>query len=86
MVSENLLFSTPNIQQKLADLEIEYTVFSRNQIIPNETLLKHLKAQNIKNYAFLAPYETGKDEARLREYGKEVLYGIYADNLSMLSS
>jgi hypothetical protein len=81
MVSENLLFTTPDIEQKLTDLGLTFTVFSRNQIAEHKDLLQRLKAQGIKNYAFLAPYETGKDEAWLRDYGKEVLYGIYADSL-----
>jgi hypothetical protein len=84
MVSENLLFNTPDIEQKLTALAIEYLVFSWDKIAPNQSLLQRLKAQGIKSYAFLFPYEPGKNESWLREYGKDTIYGIYADDVEML--
>jgi hypothetical protein len=84
MVSENILFTTPDIEQKLTALNIEYLVFSWDKIAPNQDLLQRLKTQGIKSYAFLFPYETGKDESWLQEYGKDTLYGMYADHLDIL--
>jgi hypothetical protein len=87
MISENLIFSTPDIEERISDFTNftnVYLVFSREQIAEHTALLQRLAAQGAKSYAFLYPYETGKDERWLQTYGKGILYGIYADDITSI--
>ncbi len=86
IVSENLLFTTKNILQKLQDYEITRVAISRRSLDKYTTLLEQIKGLGIKIYVFHVNFDEGKDEKWVleNEIGKQgtwLAYGMYADDL-----
>ena len=85
MPSDELVFGTPHIEKKLANLNIKYLAISRRNIETHQALLKRVKEDGIKTYAFHINYDQGKDEQCVWEYERAYIYGMYADKLDILS-
>jgi len=81
--------STENIEQILADKNIEYICSSRIYGIPgNENLFRRLKSKGIKNYVFHLeqPVNGQPAEHYVWNYEMDVCFGMYANNLDLLDS
>lgn len=68
-----------NIVKKLLNLNIQYIALSRKTIYKNKSLLKELRNNNIKTYAFHINFENGKDEKYVFCNELDYFYGFYAD-------
>ncbi len=84
MPSENLVFQTPGIKEKLSGLNIGYIAISRRYIANNKDFLKKLKKKNVKTYVYHVNFEQDKDEKYVLENEIEYVYGMYADNLDLI--
>ena len=84
MPSENLIFETPDIEEKLSDLNIRYIAISRRAIEENKDFLKRIKEKGIKTYVYHVNYDAGKDERYVLENEMDYICGMYADNLDLL--
>ncbi len=91
MPSDNLIFQlngdsthVPDIEKKLAGLNIRYISFSRRLIENNKDFLKKLKGKNIKAYAFHIGWDEGKDERYVLENEMDYISGMFADNLDLI--
>ena len=85
MPSENLIFGTPDIEEKLSFLNIKHIAISRTLIENNKEFLTGLKEKGVKTYVFHVNYN-GKDEQYVLENEMDYIYGMYADNLDLLLS
>ncbi|MDR0282529.1 MAG: hypothetical protein LBI53_04425 [Candidatus Peribacteria bacterium] len=86
MLSDNLVFETPNIEKKLVDLPIQYLAISRRNIASYQNLLKRIKNKGIKTYVFHVNFDEGKDEQWVWDQEMDSVYGMYADDLDLLST
>ena len=91
MVSENLIFETPNIEQILENKNVKYICMSRYyHIAGNEDLLRRLKKKGIKNYVFHlelpVPIPEQSAEEYVWNYEMNFCYGMYANDLDLLTS
>ena len=86
MPSQNIVFGTRNIEQRLDDLNIKYIAVSRRVISGNEEFFKQLKNKNIKTYVYHVNFDEGKNEKYVFENELQWITGMYADNLSLLNS
>ncbi len=78
IVSQNVLEDLGNnAVEKLKKNDITHVAISRTFIAENTKLLKQLKANNIKVYAFHLNSE--KNEDYVVKYEMDFIYGIYAD-------
>ncbi|MDT7832998.1 sulfatase-like hydrolase/transferase [Flavobacteriaceae bacterium S356] len=64
---------------KLKKAGVFNVAVSRTFIEKNITLLKELKASNIKVYAYHLNFDSSKDEEYVVKYEMDAIYGIYAD-------
>ncbi|MGL4362755.1 MAG: Ig-like domain-containing protein [Cellulosilyticaceae bacterium] len=83
MPSENLVFTTDNIEEKLLTMNIKYIAISRRLIEANKNLLLRLKQQGVKVYVYHVNFDAGKDEQYVLEHEIEWIHGMYADNLKI---
>jgi hypothetical protein len=80
-------FGEKNIENMLEDKKIEYICIDRNRIKWNEDLFRRLKNKGIKNYVYnLQPIGGQPAEEYVWNYEMNFCYGMYADNLDLLSS
>jgi len=88
MVSENLIFETPDIEQILEDKQIEYIGMSRYTIASNEVFLQRLKEKGIKNYIWHLdkPIDGQPAEQYVWEHEMNFCYGMYANDFDLLDS
>jgi len=88
MVSQNIFWDTPNIEDRLDSLNLKYVGMHREYIARDEELLKRLKEKGIKTYVWftLPKIEGMKPEEYVWEYDLEFCYGMYANDLDILVS
>jgi len=86
LVSENLIFDTPKIEQVLENKKIEYIGMSHHRIDGNENFLKQLKKKGIKNYIWHLeePIDGQPAEQYIWKYKMDFCYGMYANDLDLL--
>jgi len=89
MVSANLIFGTPDIEQVLGVKKIEYICMSRYfHIAGNEDFLRRLKKKGIKNYVYNLesplPISGQTPEQYVWNYEMNFCYGMYANDLDLL--
>lgn len=82
MPTSELVFGRSDIEAKLAALDVKYIAISRRQIDANKDLLRRLKNNGIKAYAFLLDSE--HDENYVFKNEMEWLAGMYADDLGLI--
>jgi len=77
-----------DIEQILKDKKIEYICSSRYKIIANRDLFSRLKEKGIKNYVFhlQEPINGLPAEEYVWSYEMKFCYGMYANNLDLLTS
>ena len=68
-----------NKVEKLKRAGVYDVAVSRTFIEKNIALLKELKANNIKVYAYHLNFDSSKDEEYVVKYEMDAIYGIYAD-------
>ena len=84
MPSDNLIFSTPDIEHVLDSLNIKYVAVSYRYLAGNEEFFKRIKNKGIKTYVFHVNDDVGKDEKYFFETKLHLITGMYADDLSIL--
>ncbi len=88
LVSENLVFETKNIEEKLDNLHIKFIGMDRQRIAVNCDLLKRLKEKGIRNYVW--GLETPVNGIIAEDYvwnnEMDYCYGMYANNIDLLTS
>ena len=68
----------------ILDLDIKYIAIPRTKIKDNKDLLKRLKNNGIKAYAFYLYAEPGTDENYVFQNEMEWIAGMYADDLDLI--
>ncbi len=84
MPNDNLIFSTPNVEQVLESLNIRYVTVSRRILLDNEDFFLRLKSKGIKTYVYHVNWDEGKDEKYVFENEMYMITGMFADDLSIL--
>jgi glycerophosphoryl diester phosphodiesterase len=91
MPSDNLIFQldndsilVPDIERKLAGLNIRHISISRRLIENNKEFLKRLKGKGIKTYVYHIGWDEGKDERYVFENEMDYISGMFADNLDLI--
>ena len=87
LVTDGLFFETPDIEQVLEDKKIEYFGMGYNRVLGNENLLRRLKDKGLKNYVWgLESKINGQPpEEYVWNYGMNFCYGMYANDLDLLT-
>ena len=83
MPSEDLILSANDIEKTLSDLNIEHIAVSQNAVSKNLELFKKLKARGIKTYVYSLTKK--KDESYILKKMMDYVYGMYVDNMDILS-
>jgi glycerophosphoryl diester phosphodiesterase len=86
MLTEKLVFDTENVEKKLSELNIKYIAISRRLVEDNKPFLKRLKDNGIKTYVFHINLDEGIDEKYVLTNEMDYIYGMYADNMELVSS
>ncbi|MDR1543813.1 MAG: hypothetical protein LBS50_05285 [Prevotellaceae bacterium] len=90
MPSDNLVFSDsdPNretVKQILLNSSIKYVCCSVRLVEDNRDFLHFLKEKGIKVYVFHVNFDNGIDEKFVWDNYRNVIFGMYADNLDLLT-
>jgi len=83
MVSQNIFWVCPNIEEKLDELKIQYVGMHRDSIARDPELLKRIKATGIKTYVWFTSrlIEDMKPEEYIWKNDMDYCFGMYANSL-----
>jgi len=83
MISQNIFWDIPNIEEVLDNLKIKYVGMHRDSILKNRELLKRIKANGIKTYVWFTArlIEDMKPEEYVWKNDMEYCFGMYANSL-----
>ena len=85
MISDNLVFGVPDIEQRIEDMGISHLAISRRYIDKNKDFLKGLKDKGVKTYVFHVNFDEGKDEMYVINNELDYVHGLYADNVDVIN-
>ena len=83
MVSQNIFWKEPNIEERLDNLKVTYIGMHREYLANDKQLLKRLKEKGYKTYVWftLNEIEGMKPEEYVWKNDMEFCYGMYANSL-----
>ena len=88
MVSQNIFWDEPNIEERLYKLKIKYVGMHREFISKDMELLKRIKAGGIKTYVWFtsSQIEGMQPEEYIWKHDMDYCYGMYANSLINVSA